>query len=163
MPQMVHGGPGRAGGGEELGGVRSLQHYMQRTALQGSPAMLSGVTGRWFKGSPVLEGDLHPFRYHYDDLEIGRTLVSKARQITLDDIEHFAHFTGDTFYAHMDEEATKGHPFFPGRVAAWLSAAVVRGRPVRRSGLRTGAGELRHSTRCASSSRSNRANRSRCG
>lgn len=117
MPQMVHGGPGRAGGGEELGGVRSLQHYMQRTALQGSPAMLSGVTGRWFKGSPMLEGDLHPFRYHYDDLEIGRTLVSKSRQITLDDIEHFAHFTGDTFYAHMDEEATKGHPFFPGRVA----------------------------------------------
>lgn len=117
MPQMVHGGPGRAGGGEELGGVRSLQHYMQRAALQGSPRMLSGVTGRWFKGSPVLDGDLHPFRYHYEDLEIGRTLVSKSRQITLDDIEHFAHFTGDTFYAHMDEEATKGHPFFPGRVA----------------------------------------------
>ncbi|QOZ27939.1 phenylacetic acid degradation bifunctional protein PaaZ [Bradyrhizobium sp. CCBAU 51753] len=117
MPQMVHGGPGRAGGGEELGGVRSLQHYMQRTALQGSPRMLSGVTGRWFKGSPVLDGALHPFRYHYDDLEIGRTLVSKSRQITLEDIEHFAHFTGDTFYAHMDEEATKGHPFFPGRVA----------------------------------------------
>ncbi|MCC8962971.1 phenylacetic acid degradation bifunctional protein PaaZ, partial [Bradyrhizobium sp. Pear76] len=106
-----------AGGGEELGGIRSLQHYMQRTALQGSPRMLSGVTGRWFKGSPLLEGDLHPFRYHYNDLEIGRTLVSKSRQITLDDIEHFAHFTGDTFYAHMDEEATKGHPFFPGRVA----------------------------------------------
>jgi oxepin-CoA hydrolase / 3-oxo-5,6-dehydrosuberyl-CoA semialdehyde dehydrogenase len=117
LPQMVHGGPGRAGGGEELGGIRSLQHYMQRTALQGSPAMLAGVTGRWSKGAPVLEGDLHPFRYHYDDLEIGRTFISKERTITLDDVEHFAHFTGDTFYAHMDEEATKGHPFFPGRVA----------------------------------------------
>jgi oxepin-CoA hydrolase / 3-oxo-5,6-dehydrosuberyl-CoA semialdehyde dehydrogenase len=117
LPQMVHGGPGRAGGGEELGGVRSLHHYMQRTALQGSPAMLAGVTGRWSKGAPVLEGELHPFRYHFEDLDIGRTFVSKERTITLDDIEHFAHFTGDTFYAHMDEEATKGHPFFPGRVA----------------------------------------------
>jgi oxepin-CoA hydrolase / 3-oxo-5,6-dehydrosuberyl-CoA semialdehyde dehydrogenase len=117
LPQMVHGGPGRAGGGEELGGMRSLHHYMQRTALQGSPTMLAGVTGRWSKGAPVLEGDLHPFRYHFEDLDIGRTFVSKERTITLDDIEHFAHFTGDTFYAHMDEEATKGHPFFPGRVA----------------------------------------------
>jgi oxepin-CoA hydrolase/3-oxo-5,6-dehydrosuberyl-CoA semialdehyde dehydrogenase len=117
LPQMVHGGPGRAGGGEELGGVRSLHHYMQRSALQGSPAMLAGITGRWSKGAPVLDGDLHPFRYHFEDLDIGRTFISKERTITLDDIEHFAHFTGDTFYAHMDEEATKGHPFFPGRVA----------------------------------------------
>ena len=117
LPQMVHGGPGRAGGGEELGGVRSLHHYMQRSALQGSPAMLTGVTGRWSKGAPIHDGGLHPFRYHFEDLDIGRTFVSKERTITLDDIEHFAHFTGDTFYAHMDEEATKGHPFFPGRVA----------------------------------------------
>jgi oxepin-CoA hydrolase / 3-oxo-5,6-dehydrosuberyl-CoA semialdehyde dehydrogenase len=117
LPQMVHGGPGRAGGGEELGGVRSLHHYMQRAALQGSPAMLAGITGRWSKGAPILDGDLHPFRYHFEDLDIGRTFISKERTITLDDIEHFAHFTGDTFYAHMDEEATKGHPFFPGRVA----------------------------------------------
>jgi len=117
LPQMVHGGPGRAGGGEELGGIRSLHHYMQRTALQGSPAMLAGITRRWSKGAPVLEGDLHPFRYHFEDLEIGRTFISKERTITLEDVEHFAHFTGDTFYAHMDEEATKGHPFFPGRVA----------------------------------------------
>jgi oxepin-CoA hydrolase/3-oxo-5,6-dehydrosuberyl-CoA semialdehyde dehydrogenase len=117
MPQMVHGGPGRAGGGEELGGVRSLHHYMQRSALQGSPAMLAGVTGRWSKGAPVLDGERHPFRYHFEDLDIGRTFISKERAITVDDIEHFAHFTGDTFYAHMDEEATKGHPFFPGRVA----------------------------------------------
>ncbi|WP_409192914.1 phenylacetic acid degradation bifunctional protein PaaZ [Bradyrhizobium sp. RDM4] len=117
LPQMVHGGPGRAGGGEELGGIRSLHHYMQRSALQGSPAMLAGITGRWSKGAPVLEGHRHPFRYHFEDLDIGRTFISQERTITLDDIEHFAHFTGDTFYAHMDEEATKGHPFFPGRVA----------------------------------------------
>lgn len=116
MPQMVHGGPGRAGGGEELGGIRSVHHYMQRTALQGSPAMLTGITGSWSKGAPIVE-EKHPFRYHFDDLAIGQTFVSKERTITLEDIEHFAHFTGDTFYAHMDEEATKGHPFFPGRVA----------------------------------------------
>jgi oxepin-CoA hydrolase/3-oxo-5,6-dehydrosuberyl-CoA semialdehyde dehydrogenase len=117
MPQMTHGGPGRAGGGEELGGVRSLGHYMQRTALQGSPAMLAGITGSWTKGAPAIEKDRHPFRYHFEDLSIGQTFFSKPRTITLEDIEHFAHFTGDTFYAHMDEEATKGHPFFPGRVA----------------------------------------------
>jgi oxepin-CoA hydrolase/3-oxo-5,6-dehydrosuberyl-CoA semialdehyde dehydrogenase len=117
MPQMVHGGPGRAGGGEELGGVRSLRHYMQVTALQGSPAMLTGVTGRWIKDAPIVEKDRHPFRYHFEDLEVGQTFFSKPRTISLEDVEHFAHFTGDTFYAHMDEEATKGHPFFPGRVA----------------------------------------------
>ncbi|WP_158816650.1 phenylacetic acid degradation bifunctional protein PaaZ [Methylocapsa sp. S129] len=117
MPQMVHGGPGRAGGGEELGGIRSLHHYMQRTALQGSPRMLTSVTGGWSKGAPIIEKDRHPFRYHFEDLDIGQTFLSKERTITLDDIEHFAHFTGDTFYAHMDEEATKNHPFFPGRVA----------------------------------------------
>jgi oxepin-CoA hydrolase/3-oxo-5,6-dehydrosuberyl-CoA semialdehyde dehydrogenase len=117
MPQMMHGGPGRAGGGEELGGVRSLRHYMQITALQGSPAMLTGATGRWIKDAPIVEKDRHPFRYHFEDLEVGQTFFSKPRTISLDDVEHFAHFTGDTFYAHMDEEATKGHPFFPGRVA----------------------------------------------
>jgi oxepin-CoA hydrolase / 3-oxo-5,6-dehydrosuberyl-CoA semialdehyde dehydrogenase len=117
MPQMVHGGPGRAGGGEELGGMRSLHHYMQRTALQGSPAMLTGVTASWSKGAPIVDKDRHPFRYHFEDLDVGQTFFSKERTITLEDIEHFAHFTGDTFYAHMDEEATKGHPFFPGRVA----------------------------------------------
>ncbi len=117
MPQMMHGGPGRAGGGEELGGMRSLHHYMQRTALQGSPKMLTAVTGSWSQGSPTIEKDRHPFRFHFEDLDIGQTFLSRQRTITLEDVEHFAHFTGDTFYAHMDEEATKGHPFFPGRVA----------------------------------------------
>lgn len=117
MPQMTHGGPGRAGGSEELGGVRSLGHYMQRTALQASPAMLTGITGSWTKGAPIIAKDRHPFRYQFEDLDVGQTFFSKQRTITLEDIEHFAHFTGDTFYAHMDEEATKGHPFFPGRVA----------------------------------------------
>ncbi|UFW51302.1 MULTISPECIES: phenylacetic acid degradation bifunctional protein PaaZ [Bradyrhizobium] len=117
MPHLVHGGPGRAGGGEELGGVRSIHHYMQRTAVQGSPAMISGITGRWIKGAPTLETEKHPFRYYFEDLDIGQTFLSRFRDVTLADVEHFAHFTGDTFYAHMSEEATKGHPFFPGRVA----------------------------------------------
>ena len=117
MPHMVHGGPGRAGGGEELGGIRGVHHYMQRTALQGSPAMLSRVTQSWIKGAPIVEEGRHPFRYYFEDLAIGQTFVSKERTITLEDIEHFAEFTGDTFYAHMSEEATKNHPFFPGRVA----------------------------------------------
>jgi oxepin-CoA hydrolase / 3-oxo-5,6-dehydrosuberyl-CoA semialdehyde dehydrogenase len=117
MPHLVHGGPGRAGGGEELGGIRSIHHYMQRTAIQGSPAMLTGLTGRWIKGAPIEEKEKHPFRFHFEDLAIGQTFFSRERVVTLDDVEHFAHFTGDTFYAHMNEEATKGHPFFPGRVA----------------------------------------------
>ena len=92
MPEMVHGGPGRAGGGEELGGMRSLHHYMQRTALQGSPAMLSNVTASWIKGAPTAEKEQHPFRYHFEDLEIGQTFFSKERTITLEDVEHFASF-----------------------------------------------------------------------
>ncbi|HZD90565.1 MAG TPA: phenylacetic acid degradation bifunctional protein PaaZ [Pseudolabrys sp.] len=117
LPHLVHGGPGRAGGGEELGGMRGVEHYMQRTALQGSPTAISAITQSWIKGAPEVEKPRHPFRYGFDELEIGQTFHSKTRIITLDDIEHFAHFTGDTFYAHMDAEATKGHPFFPGRVA----------------------------------------------
>jgi len=117
LPGLVHGGPGRAGGGEELGGLRGVHHYMQRTALQGSPARLSALTRSWIKGAPEREGPQHPFRLNFDQLAIGDTVNTKARTITLEDIEHFAHFTGDTFYAHMDEAAAKANPFFPGRVA----------------------------------------------
>jgi len=117
MPQMVHGGPGRAGGGEELGGVRGVLHYMQRTAIQGSPQMITAIGGKWVSGAQEIKGDIHPFKKTYGDLSIGETLNTPLRKISLDDIEHFANFTGDTFYAHMDEEAAKANPFFPGRVA----------------------------------------------
>lgn len=117
MPQLVHGGPGRAGGGEELGGIRGVLHYMQRTALQGSPATISAITGRWQKGAPEVSEGLHPFRLTFNALDIGKTLHTDAREISLEDVEHFARFTGDTFYAHMDEAAAKANPFFPGRVA----------------------------------------------
>jgi oxepin-CoA hydrolase/3-oxo-5,6-dehydrosuberyl-CoA semialdehyde dehydrogenase len=117
LPNLTHGGPGRAGGGEEMGGIRGVLHYMQRTALQGSPRMLAGATGRWIAGAPAHAEPPHPFRLRFSELEIGKQLNTAARTITLADIEHFAEFTGDTFYAHMDEEAAAANPFFPGRVA----------------------------------------------
>jgi oxepin-CoA hydrolase/3-oxo-5,6-dehydrosuberyl-CoA semialdehyde dehydrogenase len=117
LPVLVHGGPGRAGGGEELGGVRGVTHYMQRTALQGSPAVLSGIVRQWLPGAPKPEGDVHPFRKRISELEIGDTLKTASRTVTLEDVEHFAVFTGDTFYAHMDEEAARTNPIFNGRVA----------------------------------------------
>ncbi|HTT99648.1 MAG TPA: phenylacetic acid degradation bifunctional protein PaaZ [Rhizomicrobium sp.] len=117
LPALIHGGPGRAGGGEEMGGLHGVMHYMQRTALQGSPRMLSGVTHDWMRGAPEDRTPPHPFRLKLGELEPGKTLITASRTITLDDIEHFAHFTGDTFYAHMDEEAAKANPLFGGRVA----------------------------------------------
>ena len=117
LPVLVHGGPGRAGGGEELGGVRGVKHYMQRTAVQGSPDVLAAVTRNWVEGAAVQDEPTHPFRHTFGDLEIGKTLETAARTITLEDVEHFAKFTGDEFYAHMDEEAARANPFFPGRVA----------------------------------------------
>jgi oxepin-CoA hydrolase/3-oxo-5,6-dehydrosuberyl-CoA semialdehyde dehydrogenase len=116
MPGLVHGGPGRAGGGEELGGLRSVKHYMQRTAVQGTPRMLSAVTGRWTEGAPARNTG-HPFRHSLETLQIGDQVETAERDITMEDIEHFARFTGDTFYAHLDEEAAKANPFFDGRVA----------------------------------------------
>jgi oxepin-CoA hydrolase/3-oxo-5,6-dehydrosuberyl-CoA semialdehyde dehydrogenase len=117
LPMLVHGGPGRAGGGEELGGMRAVTHYMQRTALQGAPALLAQATGRWMKGAKTRDDAEHPFRKSLAELEIGDRLVTGTRTVTIEDIEHFAEFTGDTFYAHMDEEAARANPFFPGRVA----------------------------------------------
>ena len=117
MPGLVHGGPGRAGGGEELGGIRAVKHYMQRTAVQGTPRLLSSVTGRWIEGADAGDVETHPFRKSLKELNIGDQLVTAKREVTLADIEHFAEFTGDTFYAHMDDDAAKANPFFDGRVA----------------------------------------------
>src|SRR6185295_2302690 len=117
MPGLIHGGPGRAGGGEELGGIRSVHYYLQRTALQGSPDRISQLTGDWILGASTKITASHPFKHNFDALTIGDSVRTPARTITLDDIEHFAEFTGDKFYAHMDEAAAKANPFFPGRVA----------------------------------------------
>jgi oxepin-CoA hydrolase/3-oxo-5,6-dehydrosuberyl-CoA semialdehyde dehydrogenase len=117
LPALVHGGPGRAGGGEEMGGVRGVLHHMQRTAVQASPRVLSAVTGQWIPGAERFTDGGHPFRKSLADLRIGDTVTAGPRQVTLADIEHFAEFTGDTFYAHMDDEAARANPFFDGRVA----------------------------------------------
>jgi oxepin-CoA hydrolase / 3-oxo-5,6-dehydrosuberyl-CoA semialdehyde dehydrogenase len=117
LPHMIHGGPGRAGGGEEMGGIRGVLHYMQRTAVQASPDLIAGITRAFVPGAKTIERDEHPFRKRFSELEIGQTIETKPRTVTLEDIEHFAEFTGDNFYAHMDEEAAKANPFFPGRVA----------------------------------------------
>ncbi len=116
LPQLVHGGPGRAGGGEELGGIRSVTHYMQRTAVQGTPRLLTAVTHRYTPGAPI-DTAVHPFRKSASALKPGDAVETSEREVTLADIEHFAHFTGDTFYAHMDDEAARANPFFDGRVA----------------------------------------------
>jgi oxepin-CoA hydrolase/3-oxo-5,6-dehydrosuberyl-CoA semialdehyde dehydrogenase len=117
LPMLVHGGPGRAGGGEELGGMRGVFHHMQRTAIQASPRMLQAATGRWVKGAPRLADGTHPFTKPLSRLRIGDTITGGPRTVTVEDIEHFAEFTGDTFYAHTDEEAAAKNPFFGGRVA----------------------------------------------
>lgn len=117
LPHLIHGGPGRAGGGEEMGGVRGVLHYMQRTALQGSPQTLTAIGSRWIKGADEKQADVHPFRKTFEQLCIGDTFLTAEREVSLDDIQHFAEFTGDTFYAHTDEEAAARNPFFEGRVA----------------------------------------------
>jgi len=117
LPGLIHGGPGRAGGGQELGGVRGVLHYMQCIALQGSPTTLSRITGKWIPGARRLEKGVHPFRRTIDELEIGESIITGKRKVSLADIEHFAEFSGDKFYAHMDQAAAKANPFFEGRVA----------------------------------------------
>lgn len=111
LPGLVHGGPGRAGGGEEMGGVRGALHYMQRTALQGSPTTLTRVSDEWIKGGAQLSDQVHPFQKHFDDLEIGETLITERRTITEADTEKFADLSGDHFYAHMDDAAARASIF----------------------------------------------------
>jgi oxepin-CoA hydrolase/3-oxo-5,6-dehydrosuberyl-CoA semialdehyde dehydrogenase len=116
MPQMVHGGPGRAGGGEELGGIRSVMHYMQRTALQGSPTTLAAVYSEYTVGGATHTDGVHPFKKYFDDLVIGDSLLTKTRTITLADVEKFADLSGDHFYAHMDDDLAR-RSIFDKRVA----------------------------------------------
>jgi oxepin-CoA hydrolase/3-oxo-5,6-dehydrosuberyl-CoA semialdehyde dehydrogenase len=117
LPHLVHGGPGRAGGGEELGGIRAVLHHMQVTSVSASPAMVTAVTGRWTTGAPTTGDATHPFRKHFEDLAVGETYRTPTRTVTMEDIERFAELSGDRFYAHMDEAAAKANPFFEGRVA----------------------------------------------
>ena len=144
VPHLVHGGPGRAGGGEELGGVRAVKHYMQRTALQGSPDLLTAITGQWHPGAAantVTREDVeagtatHPFYKSLAELKIGDQFASGLRTVTLEDITAFADETGDKFYAHTDEQAAAANPFFPRRVAhgyllvSWAAGLFVAPEP----------------------------------
>ncbi|ETX29779.1 phenylacetic acid degradation bifunctional protein PaaZ [Roseivivax isoporae] len=127
LAPLVHGGPGRAGGGEEMGGMRGVRHFMMRTAVQGAPRLLSAVTGQWSEGGAVRD-DVHPFRRPLSELRLGDQVVTAAREVTQADVEHFADFTGDTFYAHMDGAAAKANPFFEDRVAhGYLVASFAAG------------------------------------
>lgn len=117
LPNLVHGGPGRAGGGEEMGGARGVLHYMQRTAVQGSPSVLTAITREWTKGAAETKDAVHPFRKTFDELHIGDTLLTGTRTITLDDIVKFAELSGDRFYAHMNDDEARSNGIFEGRVA----------------------------------------------
>ena len=116
MPLLVHGGPGRAGGGEEMGGKRGVFHYLQRTAIQGSPSTITAILNQYQQGAKTILKDIHPFKQYFEDLEISETLITEKHTVTLDDIEKFAELSGDKFYAHMDENALDG-TIFTGRVA----------------------------------------------
>lgn len=143
VPHLIHGGPGRAGGGEELGGIRGVKHYMQRTAIQGTPDHLTAITGVWHQGAAVATvrradieaGAVHPFRKSLAELKLGDQFASELREVTLEDITAFAHSTGDTFYAHTDEKAAEANPFFPRIVAhgyllvSWAAGLFVEPAP----------------------------------
>jgi oxepin-CoA hydrolase/3-oxo-5,6-dehydrosuberyl-CoA semialdehyde dehydrogenase len=116
MPMLVHGGPGRAGGGEEMGGKRGVFHYLQRTAIQGSPTTITAITGQYQQGAKQIEKDIHPFRQHFEDLEIGETLITAKHTVTDADVVNFANVSGDHFYAHTDVTSLEG-TIFTGRVA----------------------------------------------
>ena len=144
LPHLIHGGPGRAGGGEELGGVRAIKHYMHRTAIQGTPDHLTAITGQWHTGAKVqrvtrqevANGTAeHPFRKDLATLQLGDQFASDLRKVSLEEILEFAEKTGDTFYAHTDEEAATANPFFPRRVAhgyllvSWAAGLFVEPQP----------------------------------
>jgi oxepin-CoA hydrolase/3-oxo-5,6-dehydrosuberyl-CoA semialdehyde dehydrogenase len=116
MPMLIHGGPGRAGGGEEMGGKRGVLHYLQRTAIQGSPTMITKITNVYQQYAKQKEDDVHPFRKHFEDLEIGETLVTAKHTVSETDITNFANVSGDNFYAHMDATSLEG-TIFERRVA----------------------------------------------
>ncbi len=116
MPLLVHGGPGRAGGGEEMGGIRGVKHYLQRTAIQGNPTTITAITNIYQPGAKQTEQLVHPFRKHFEELEVGETVVTHKHTVTEADIANFANVSGDNFYAHMDATSLDG-TIFEQRVA----------------------------------------------
>lgn len=111
LPNLVHGGPGRAGGGEEMGGMRGIKHYLQRTAIQGSPTTLTEITGIYQQNAEYKEAEQHPFKYHWEDIKAGMSLKTHNRTLTDSDIINFANLTWDHFYAHTDATSLDGSIF----------------------------------------------------
>ncbi len=148
LPLLVHGGPGRAGGGEEMGGLRGIKHYMQRVAVQGSPNMLMAVTNQYQPGATGIFTDTHPFKKYYEDLQIGEQIVTEKRLITAEDINAFADLSGDHFYAHLTSTNFEGtmferqvaHGYFIMSAAAGLFVDSYEKNPVL---LNYGIDELR--------------------
>jgi oxepin-CoA hydrolase/3-oxo-5,6-dehydrosuberyl-CoA semialdehyde dehydrogenase len=143
LPQLKHGGPGRAGGGEELGGIRAVKHFLQRAAVQGSPTMLTAVTGEYVRGGAVKETELHPFRRHFEDLEVGHSLLTHRRTVSEADIVNFGGVSGDYFYMHFDDIAAKdtqfgkriAHGYFVLSAAAGLFVSPAPGPVLANYGL----------------------------
>ncbi len=143
LPMLKHGGPGRAGGGEELGGIRAVKHYLQRAAVQGSPTMLSAITGEYVRGAAVKESDVHPFRRHFEDLEIGHSLLTHRRTVSEADIVNFGGVSGDYFYMHFDDVAARdtqfgqriAHGYFVLSAAAGLFVSPAPGPVLANYGL----------------------------
>jgi oxepin-CoA hydrolase / 3-oxo-5,6-dehydrosuberyl-CoA semialdehyde dehydrogenase len=145
LPQLKHGGPGRAGGGEELGGLRAVKHYLQRAAVQGSPSMLTAVTGEYVRGAEVIEHGGHPFRRYFDELRIGESLLTHRRTVTEADLVNFGCLSGDHFYMHFDDIAARqsqfgkriAHGYFVLSAAAGLFVSPGEGPVLANYGLDT--------------------------
>lgn len=135
LPTLVHGGPGRAGGGEEMGGMRGVKHYLQRCAIQGTPSDIAAITGVYQQGADVVYTDKHPFRYHFEDIEPGMSILTHKRTITDSDIQNFANLSWDVFYAHTDITSLDGsifekraaHGYFILAAAAGLFVSPAKG------------------------------------
>lgn len=111
LPLLIHGGPGRAGGGEEMGGVRGVKHYMQRVAVQGSPTTITAITKQFQPNAKGIQTTVHPFKKYFDELEVGDQIITEKRMITSEDIDAFAHLSGDHFYAHLKDTDFSGTMF----------------------------------------------------
>ena len=143
LAPLVHGGPGRAGGGEELGGIRGVLHYMQRTAVQGTPDVITALGGRWVRGSRQRDPGRHPFRIAFNDLGSATPFAPAEREVSVEDIEQFAALTGDTFYAHMRRARGRAQSAVRRARRARIFPDLGRRGTVRRPRLRPGARQLR--------------------
>ena len=148
LPMLIHGGPGRAGGGEEMGGIRGVKHYMQRVAVQGSPTTMTAITKQYQPGARGIQSDIHPFKKYFEELKIGDQIITSRRKITSEDIDAFANLSGDHFYAHLKDTDFSGtmfekqvaHGYFIMSAAAGLFVDSYEKNPVL---LNYGIDELR--------------------